>query len=168
MVPKKKILRLDDSFMEPEELLWMITSTNDDYRMAYFFNKNMKFRFCRYTDLNYKLPGKKFTGTYSVYVYEQDDLSNTWYLLSNKHENGNLIKKSGNVDYLLIAKGTPDAIEVDGVTSRIRKFPDTLFVQQVDHDKLDNIGEVLDLLEITLLEVKKDRKEKARAGKNKM
>ncbi|MFW6227370.1 MAG: IPExxxVDY family protein [Bacteroidota bacterium] len=168
MGPKKKILRLDDSFLEPEELLWMITSTNDDYRMAYFFNKNLKFRFYRYTTLDYKLPGKKLTGAYSVYVFEQEGLPNSWYLLSNKHENGNLIKKSGNVDFLLIARGTPDAVEVDDITSRIRQFPETLFVQHVDPDKLDNIGEVLDLLEIKMIEVKKERKKNELAGKNKM
>ncbi len=168
MAPKKKILRLDDSFLEPEELLWLITSTNDDYRIAYFFNKYFKFRFYRCADLTYRLPGRKLTGTYSVYEYKQDDMSNTWYLLSNKHENGSLIKKSGNVDFLLVAKGTPDAVDENEITSRIRKFPDVLFVQQVDHDKLGNIGEVLDMLEITLLEVKKARKMKEQADKNKM
>lgn len=144
--------------MGPEELLVLITSTNKDYRMAYFLNKQLGFNFVRRPDLEYSHHDHKVTGSYSVYSCEQTNLQVSWYLLGNKHAKGNLLKKTTNVDYLLVARGNNEAVDASGMLAKLRKVPNTLFVQQSQYENLPNIADVLEILELMIMQ--EDRKEK--------
>lgn len=165
MIAKKKILKLDDEFLEPEELLFLITSTNKDYRMAYFLNKQLSFNFIRRPDLEYSHHDHDATGSYAVYSSEQESLGIGWYLLGNKHAEGNLLKKTTNVDYLLVAKGNYQVVDTAGLIAKLRKVPNTLFVQQSQYENLPNIADVLELLELMIM--REDKKEKAKITEQK-
>ncbi|MCF8331389.1 MAG: IPExxxVDY family protein [Bacteroidales bacterium] len=156
---KKKILKLDEESCEPEELIVIINSTNKDYRMAYFINKFLKFEFSRRSDLECKHKNKTTTN-YSVYRHHQTDLHVDWYLVNNKHPEGNLIPKTQNVDYLLIVRGNYQIIDMQKILVKIRQIPNTIYAQIMPQEKFNLIPEVLEMLELMILEETKREKEK--------
>lgn len=152
MTAKKKILKLDDSFSKPEEIVLLITSTNKDYRMAYFLNKYLKFDFSRRSNLQSSTKLKEQeTPEYAVFSCEDKEKDLSWLLVSNKHPLGNLLKKTGNIDYLLIARGTTEEVDENTVLSKLRKIPNVLFVNKTNHQTHVNIYEVLEKLELLIM-----------------
>lgn len=162
MTAKKKVLKLDDdSFSEPEEILLLITSTNKDYRMAYFLNKHLKFDFYRQSNLQYSNRSKdKETTEFSVFSYEEKEAERSWLLVSNKHSGGNLLKKTGNIDFLLIIKGTTDEFDTDHFLTKLRKLPNVLFAKKTSHEVHKNIYDVLENLELLMISDGKKHKNK--------
>lgn len=156
---KKKILKLDEEFYEPEELVVIINSTNKDYRMAYFMNKYLKFEFSRRSDLICDLKNNTST-RYSVYRHHQPDSHVDWYLVNNRHAEGNLIPKLQNVDYLLIIRGNYRAVSIENILTKIRQIPNTMYAQKMPQEQFKLMPEVFDMLELMILEETKKEKEK--------
>lgn len=155
MTAKKKTFKLESNLPFSEELLFLISSTNKDYRLAYFLNKYLGLSLEKRGNLKYSLPGAGYSGSYSLYMFEQNEIELTWYLVSNKHEAGNLIKGFGKIDYILIVKGNYEQMDVENLLHSIRKIPDILFVQQTNHENLKNIYDVLEMIEISVMEENK-------------
>ena len=167
MTAKKKVLKLDDSFTEPEEIVLLITSTNKDYRMAYFLNKYLKFDFSRRSNLQYSTKLKEQdTAEYPVFSCEAKEADLSWMLVSNKHSYGNLIKKTGNIDYLLIARGATEEVNVADMLAKIRKIPNVLFVNETNLQAHANIFEVLEKLELLIILEEKRRKDQSQSYKD--
>lgn len=161
MTAKKKVLKLDDSYCEPEEIVFVITSTNKDYRMAYFLNKYLRFDFYKRSNLQYSIRGNQYeTAEYAVFSWEEKETDLFWLLVSNKHPMGNLLKKTGNIDFLLIVKGSTEEVDVEHVLSKLRKIPNVLFANATNQQTHANLPEVLEKLELLIMLDDKRKKDK--------
>ncbi|MFO8053650.1 MAG: IPExxxVDY family protein [Bacteroidales bacterium] len=159
---KKTILTLDDAMLSPGDPVILITSTNKDYRMAYFLNKHLDFKLSRCSDMDYASKKGVSAVQYSLYDYEETDIGVHWCLLSNKHERGNLIKRAGDVDFLLIGRGSHDVVDMEKIVKIIRSIPHVLFVREAANAMLSNMEGVMQSLELTLIE--EERKKKGKRG----
>jgi hypothetical protein len=81
----------------------------------------------------------------------------SWFLIPNKHEQGNLLKNAANIDFLFVIKGNYEHLDKEQIILQIRKIPDILFVHEAEHDKLKNIYDILEMIEITMIDKSKKR-----------
>lgn len=116
-----------------------IHSILEDFRLAYFLNKNLKIHLKRNKeDLDF--PSKNCS--FPFYVYEDKASFTTWSLISNKYFfidnvknlNNNLFQKESKTSYLVPEKNTVDYfIKINGIINK-EKLQNILFkINETNH-----------------------------------
>lgn len=90
-----------------------IHSILEDYRMAYFLNKNLKLNLGRFNK-NLDFPSKNCS--FSFYIYEDEATFTTWSLIANKYVfvdhvsslNNNLFKEETKTSFLIPERNKVD------------------------------------------------------------
>ncbi len=106
-----KVLTLGYEY-EHDYSLIAITSTLDDYRLAYFLNKKLEIYLDRQTK-NIDFTNKNCS--FTLYNYDCNSTFSSWSLIANKHlfiskniEGTNLFNEESNVSYLINEKKKVD------------------------------------------------------------
>lgn len=105
-----------EDFEEKEYILLGIRSALEDYRLAFFINRELSIFMKRCKDDVIK--NKK--SIFSLYAYYDDKTEEQWYLVANKYKktkisNSQLFLKSESVDYLIPEqKETDYFVKIEG------------------------------------------------------
>lgn len=105
-----------EDFAEKEYILLGIRSALEDYRLAFFINKELSIFMKRCKDDVIK--NKK--SIFSLYAYYDDKTEEQWYLVANKYKkielsNSQLFPKAESVDYLIPEqKKTDYFVKIEG------------------------------------------------------
>jgi hypothetical protein len=129
-----------------------------DYRLLYEFNKQLEFSFSKECDfLAPILKGKKPI-PYSFYLYKDEDHRLTYYLLSNRSEEGLLFPTIKQADYMLIIEGEIKKQKTETFLSSLRTVPKVLMAFEIKATDLKGIEIFLMDLELHVLEIIKESK----------
>jgi len=82
-----------------------ISSHENDYRLVWAINNQLKFQFTRIESLIIHRAATKTDLEFSRYVYADEDKYLTYYLISNRCAEGFLFSELKNLDYLLQITG---------------------------------------------------------------
>ncbi len=106
-----KVLTLGYEYEHDYNLI-AITSTLDDYRLAYFLNKKLEIHLDRQSK-NIDFTNKNCS--FTLYDYDCNSTFSSWSLIANKHlfiskniESANLFNEESNVSYLINEKKKVD------------------------------------------------------------
>lgn len=138
-MPKKKLhkLKLDDN---SDFLLIGIASHENDYRLSWALNQELGFKFIRKTDLVIYNSKHDIDIAYSRYFLENQPELNS-YLISNKSEQGFLLPKYKNIDFILKISLDEGIEYVDNMLVNLKKIRIiiTAFVLEDIPEKLEKI-----------------------------
>lgn len=113
-----------------------IHSTLEDYRLAFFLNKNLKIHLTRFKD---DLDFSSMNCSFPLYFYEDDASFTTWSLIANKQifiddvipENNNLfqeetktsffIPEKKQIDYFIKISGNLETKEINEILTKINQ-----------------------------------------------
>ncbi len=160
MTAKRLVLKLDDTPPEIEKWVVLIASGMRGYRMAYFLNKYLEVSLGFCFSLSYKPAKSSAPVDYPAFSWEDREMGVRYYLIENKNPAGALLKKSGNIDFLWIAKGNHDLLDKTQMVNQIRNIPGVVFVQPAPSDDASNMEHILESLEIKMIEFNKQEKER--------
>ena len=132
-----------------------ITSHIKDYKISWLLNNNLKFNFIKIMDYLISNETKKQTkkenflfdkkedaslnssiNGFSQYYYQIEENHVSYFLISNKSENGLLIPELPIVDYFILIQGPITENEIEKFITSIREIPDISTVYKVDVSKL--------------------------------
>ncbi len=109
-------LEIDD-FSEDDYQLIGLHSTLEDYQLAFFLNKNLKFKL---TKASYDLDFKDKSSSFSVFEYINEGLDYSCYLISNIYKSTiestkkGFFKESEAVAYLIPEKKVDYFLKIEG------------------------------------------------------
>ncbi len=128
-----------------------IVSPLKDYTLCFHINNALNFDLVKYEDLEFS--GKSdAVGKYSWYYYQDEMRRTSYYLISNKGDNGVLIPSQKTVDYYLLVKG-PVASEMAGThTSGLRNISLISAVFNVNMVQIKEMDLLLEYIELHELE----------------
>lgn len=158
MVVRKLKLIPDDL---PDITIIGINSTLQEYRLAYFINKETGLKFERFDDLpvfNEKLKGIR---TYSYYSCYDPDQRLNYYLVGNDSPSGKLIEQYSQANYFLMIKGKKSDNDIKNLLSTLRKILTVTFVFVTVITKIKELEGILQDLELHEMEQQSRMKVKA-------
>jgi len=82
-----------------------IASHQNHYRLSWALNRILNIQFQKTDDLIIKLNKANIEQHFSKYTYQDNTLPSTYHLISNKCEQGYLLKELTNIDFLLKIEG---------------------------------------------------------------
>lgn len=142
----RKLKLSSDDF--PDIDLIGINTSLQDYRLAYFINKETALRLERLEDLPVYSEKSKDLRNYCLYSYFDPDKRVSYYLCSNDNEKGKMIDQYSQANYFLLVKGNRNDEEVKAIQSTVRKLPSVTFVFVAVINKIKDIDGILHDLEI--------------------
>lgn len=96
-----------------------ISSHQNHYRLSWALNRVLNIQFQKSEDLIVKLSKANIEQHFSKYAFQDNTLSITYHLISNKCEQGYLLKELPNIDFFLKIEGD---IEEDFFQNLINKI----------------------------------------------
>lgn len=141
-----KLKHTSDDF--PEITLVGITTTLEDYRMAFFINKETPIKLERLDNLPVFDEKLKDLIAFTLYLWHDDDQRLSYYLISNEHEQGKLISLYPHANYFLLIKGRRNDVNSKNLLSTLRKLPLVSFVFLADISKIKELNGILYDLEL--------------------
>ncbi len=145
-MPVNKLKHTPEDF--PEITLVGITTTLEDYRMAYFINKETPIKLERLDDLPVFDEKLKDTVGFTLYSWHDEDQRLGYYLISNEHEQGKLISLYPHANYFLLIKGRRNDVKSKNLLTSLRKLPLVSFVFMADIAKIKELNGILYDLEL--------------------
>lgn len=125
-----------------------ITTGLNDYRLAYFLNKEASFKLEKLNDLPVFNERIKVLREHSLYAWKDLDHRLNYYLISNDHPDGKMIEQYNQANYFLLIKGKHNAQDSKLLQSLIRKIPSVTFVFVPVISKIKELDGILQDLEI--------------------
>jgi len=101
---KKKVHKLVSEPNEQFSLIGIVTHEND-YRLSWAFNQNLRFEFTKAESLCIEQPKLEENPVFSVFRFDDEECFIQYQLISNKSENGFLIPELKNIDFILKISG---------------------------------------------------------------
>lgn len=93
-----------------------------DYRLSSFINKALNLQLVRVDDVINQYDKLHDDATFSRYIADDEENEMSFDLISNKNENGPLIKEQKEVDYFLIVQGGKSAEQCKYIIERINNI----------------------------------------------
>lgn len=107
---------------QPEQFFVIcIASHQNHYRLSWGLNKTLGLYFQKTQDLEINVEKSEVKQYFSRYVSPGDNLEVSWNLISNKSEQGHLLKDQKNIDYILKIEGEVDEEFVQTIVQKLRK-----------------------------------------------
>jgi hypothetical protein len=137
---KKKIHKLIVEFENDFKLVG-IASHENDYRLSWAINKALGLELVKIDDLEIDHPKHKINITFSRYHYFDENGEMDYNLISNKSENGFLIPKIKNIDFIMKISGDPDDSNIQKVMTVLKKI-DIIITAFLIDDLPDNMNKL--------------------------
>ena len=125
-----------------------INTSLQDYRLAYFINKETSLKLERLDDLPVYNEKQKDLRNYCLYSYFDPDRRVSYYLCSNDNEKGKMIEQYSQANYFLLVKGNRNDQDMKTIQSILRKLPSVTFVFVTVINKIRDIDGILYDLEL--------------------
>ena len=123
-----------------------------DFRFIHYVNKIKYFNFIRHGDFDYQFKNDGDTFYFPLYYF--DDMENyiSFYIVSNRSEDGILMNEWRNFDFLLITKNKISDEKMKTINRDIKKITGVLAVTQLISSKKSEIENLLSEIEIYVTE----------------
>jgi len=129
-----------------------------DYRLSFSINKQFGFNLKKLPDLPVSLTKNKLPLSFSLYFYNNSDLQNSYYLISN--ENGKLIPNFPKINYFLLITDNVDIKHIVQMIKNLRSMPNIITAVTIDIASINNFEHILHDLEFHLSNIFKLEKNK--------
>ncbi|MCX6280600.1 MAG: IPExxxVDY family protein [Bacteroidetes bacterium] len=120
-----------------------------DYRLSYLLNKKLPAGFRKLDDL---------PGNYSLYLYEDVESRNIYYLICNRSEDKVLFPELKQTDFILLVEGPFKRTQLNRLISSIKAIPNVLMAFDIKPESLKNLSGFLADLELHLMEISRGNK----------
>ena len=118
---KKKIHKLDFKLDFDYDVI-AISSHENDYRLCWAINQNMKLDLSKDEDLHINIKNKELVQNFSVYSSNDEENEIKYELIACTSENGFLFNKFKNIDYILKVSGETDADLLKQLNVKLNKI----------------------------------------------
>ncbi|MBN2520972.1 MAG: IPExxxVDY family protein [Bacteroidales bacterium] len=115
-----------------------ISSHENDYRISWAFNKEMKLIFVKTNDLEIESTNKDEIQKFSKFTCLDEDSLNTYHLISNRCDNGFLLDEFKNLDYFLLVLGEYDNYFIDDLIKKIKSIDLITIAFRIDLNNIKN------------------------------
>lgn len=122
-----------------------------DYRLCFYLNKELDFKFKKIEDFN-QLDESQQTHPYSVYFYNCPDSNTNFCLISNHHAEMKLIPSLKQFDFFLLFQQNLSKNSKVELIRKIKKVPNMLMAYEIDFSKMNKINYLITELELQLIE----------------
>ena len=120
-----------------------ISSTLADYKLAYFFNNDLNFKFIRLDDI---LLDKQHP--YAFFYYNAGENRNVYNLVSLRHLGQPCVKLKPQVDYLFIVRNHITDDRLEQLIKNIRSIRQVTYAYIMDLEKLPVLDVLLERIEM--------------------
>jgi len=124
-----------------------------DYRLSYLLNRDLPASLRKMEDI---------AGSYSLYFYVDEECRNSFYLISNRSEDKVLFPELKQTDFVLLVEGPFRKARLDRLLKIIRTIPNVLTAFEVQAGSLKNFTGFLTDLELHMMNITKENKNKAK------
>jgi hypothetical protein len=138
---KKKVLKLKDK-PEYDFLVIAISSHDKDYRLSWSINETLEIELVKNDNLIVKHKRMDAEQQFSRFSYLADDEFTAFHLISNRSEQGYLIKNLMNIDYFLKIEGLP-TINKNNVIQKIKTLEPVITAFEIDISNLKEKDKLL-------------------------
>lgn len=132
-----------------------------DFRFIHYVNKIKYFNFIRHGDFDYQFKKDGEIFYFPLYYFDDQENYISFYVVSNRSEDGILMNEWKNFDYLLITKNKISDEKMKTINSDIKKISGVLAVIQLISSKKSEIENLISEIEIYvtdfLLQIKKEK-----------
>ncbi len=118
----KKIHKLKNVVPEVFKII-CIASHQNDYRLSWALNEKLNINLKRVEDHQLQLPQNRGTQNFSLYASDPDESLVVYHLISNKSEQGYLLKNMKNIDYFLKISGEMENISLPDLVGKLKRIP---------------------------------------------
>jgi hypothetical protein len=109
--------------LQPEKFsVICVASHQNHYRLSWALNKLLNIHFQKSDDLIIKLNKANVQQSFSKYSFVDESGPVAYHLISNKSEQGFLLKELPNIDYLLKIEGEADDKLIKQLITRIKNL----------------------------------------------
>ena len=141
-VLKKKTLKLKIEENADYRMIG-ISSHENDYRLVWAINNQLKMQFVRIDNLVIIDEKSKLDLEFSRYLYPDEDRYLKYYLISNRCPNGYLFPELRNLDFLLQVVGDTDHTVLEEMTKNFRKIEIVSAVFTIRPEQIRNIERIV-------------------------
>ena len=130
----KKVLAFDNDLTEDYQAI-AISSHLKDFKLCWNLNNILKIDLLKKLDFAYTAK-KGSVENYSFYFYHNEDLRLTYFLLSNKKNNSQIIEKMPETDYILLINPQLIQDEITLIIQNLKKTTNILTAFLIDLTKI--------------------------------
>jgi hypothetical protein len=116
-------------------LVAIVTSLKQ-YRLTSYLNKALELQFLRTDDIQNQYNDDHEDASYTRYCADDDENEVSFDVISNKHENGPLIKEKKEVDFFLLVHGPKSKIKLVDLIGKINSIQNVQLAFEVDASQL--------------------------------
>lgn len=120
-----------------------ISSHENDYRLVWAINRNMKFNYIRSEDLFVHQPKLQLDMSFSRFVHTDEERFLTYYLISNRSSDGFLFPEIKNIDFLIQIVGGLEDKPVEQMITALRSINIISGAYLMDLEKLKDISKIM-------------------------
>ena len=131
-----------------------------DYRLLFEFNKKLDFNFIKENDFKSSVLSGGNNSSFSFYINKDEDQRLTYYLLSNRGQEGLLFPKLKQADFILIIEGILKKQKKENFISSVQTIPKVLTAYEIKQTELKNLESFLIDLELHIMQINKESKQK--------
>ncbi len=140
----------------------------NDYRLVHFLNKTLSFNFTRYDDLLIYQKNSEIPLGFPFYYFDDNESYTSFYFISNRNSDGIIINEWKQIDFLLIAFGSTNNIDLESIVKQIRKIPNVLLVSKMPFTKKNEFDILMTDIELHINEIIKKEKADENEAKKKL
>lgn len=132
---KKKVVKFK---LKPDFdfVIYAIASTMNDYHISWALNQILNIDLRRADNFEIKDSKNATTKSYALYTFTDEESETYYSLITNKSENGVLLKDFSGFDYFLKVESAESEIEVDEILLKIKSIDDVLMANRITHELL--------------------------------
>ena len=155
---EKMKIRLQTSQPTDEEYLMIgLSSSLKDYQLSYYLNKHFQTFFKKMPDIPfYDKHGE--IGQFAFYHFYDEDLRMDYYLFANKSSKAMAVSAHPHFEFFVLFKLSSYQIPVNEILKEMRMLPHINAALQIPLQKLKNLDELLEDLELHLLSISSAQK----------
>ena len=150
---EKMKIRLQQTQPTDEEYLMIgLSSSLKDYQLSYYLNKHFQTFFKKMPDIPfYDRHGE--IGQFAFFHFYDEDLRMDYYLFANKSSKNTAVLAYPHFEFFVLCKLSSYQIPVSDILKEMRRIPQINAALQIPLQKLKNLDELLEDLELHLLSI---------------
>jgi hypothetical protein len=121
-----------------------ISSHENDYRLIWAINENLNMTFVKIENFR-ALDGTGEENEFSRYLFENPDRYLSFYIISNRCDNGYLVPEYRMVDYFLFLKGDTEPDFPEKLARKLKQVGIISTAFPIEHKKIKSLKKLLHL-----------------------
>ena len=142
---------------DEEYLMIGLSSSLKDYQLSYYLNKHFQTFFKKMPDIPFYNKNGEI-GKFAFYHFYDEDLRMDYYLFANKSSKNSAVSAYPHFEFFVLFKLSSYQIPVNDILKEMRRVPFINAALQIPLQKLKNLDELLEDLELHLLSISSAKK----------